>query len=78
MTTGTFKSIRWLRLFFNHRFALRFRKLAEAAASRTHQLHRSGHNVFRLVLRGSVSGVIPRASMTYLVYAYGFDWFVHA
>jgi hypothetical protein len=47
MATGTFK----LRLFFNHRFALRFRKLPEEAASRTHQLHRSGRNVFRLFLR---------------------------
>jgi hypothetical protein len=78
MTTGTFKSIRWQRLFFNHRFALSFRKLAEAAASRTHQLHRGGRDLFSIVPTGSISGVIPWASMTYLVYAYGFDWFVHA
>jgi hypothetical protein len=51
MTTGALKSIRWLRLFFNHRFALSFRKLGEAAASRTHQLHRSGRNVSRVFLR---------------------------
>ena len=38
--------------------------------------HRSQR--FSIVPTGSVSGVIPRVSMTYLVYAYGFDWFVHA
>jgi hypothetical protein len=40
-------------------------------------IHRSGRNVSRLFLPGSVSGVFPRALMTYLVYVYGFDWFVH-
>jgi hypothetical protein len=53
MTTGAFKSIRWLRLFFNHRFALSFRKLAEAAASRTQQLHRSGRKRFSIVPTGT-------------------------
>jgi len=32
---------------------------------------------FSVVPTGSVSGVFPRALMTYLVYVYGFDWFVH-
>jgi hypothetical protein len=77
MTTGTFKSIPLAAPVFQP-FCIKVPEVGRRSRKSNTPTSPQWSQRFSIVPTGRVSGVIPRASMTYLVYAYGFDWFVHA